>query len=368
VTQLVRPAIEALTPYQPGKPIEELQRELGLDRVVKLASNEGPFPPFRAALEAMERAAQELNRYPDGGAYRLHEVLADRHGVDAEMVCAGAGADGCLDLLSQAVLDPGDEVVCCWPSFPSYLIYAHKQGATPVTVPLRDHRYDLGAMLAAVTPRTKVVYVCHPNNPTGTMNTRDELDAFFARLPEDLLVVVDQAYFEYIERPDYPDAVEAYVKTGRRALVLRTFSKIYGLAGQRVGYAVGPPDVCAAMAKTRRPFDLTTTAQVAAVASVDDAEQLALRRALNAEGLVRLAGILRAHGLEPVTGAVGNFLFVELGEDARPLYERLLGEGVIVRPLHGFGAPTAIRVSVGTPEEHELLSVALGRVVARAAR
>jgi histidinol-phosphate aminotransferase len=368
VTPLVRPAIEALTPYQPGKPIEDVQRELGLDRVVKLASNEGPFPPFPAALEAMERAAQELNRYPDGGAYRLHEVLADRHDVAPGMVCAGAGADGCLDLLSQAVLDPGDEVVCCWPSFPSYLIYAHKQGATPVTVPLREHRYDLDAMLGAVTPRTKVVYVCDPNNPTGTMNTKDELDLFFDRVPEDVLVVVDQAYFEYIERPDYPDAVAAYVKTGRRALVLRTFSKIYGLAGQRVGYAVGPADVCAAMAKTRRPFDLTTTAQVAAVASVGEAEQLAVRRALNAEGLARLAEILRAHGLEPVDGAVGNFLFVELGEDARPLYERLLGEGLIVRPLHGFGAPTAIRVSVGTPEEHELLSAALGRVLARAAR
>jgi len=190
-----RPAVGGLTPYQPGKPVEEVQRELGLDRVVKLASNEGPFPPLPAALEAMERAATELNRYPDGGVYRLHTALAERSGVAFEDVCVGAGADGCIDMLSQAVLDPGDEVVCGWPSFPSYVIYAAKQGATVATVPLRDHRYDLDALLDAVTPRTKLLYVCHPNNPTGTMNTRAELDAFFDRVPDHVLVVVDQAYF-----------------------------------------------------------------------------------------------------------------------------------------------------------------------------
>jgi histidinol-phosphate aminotransferase len=363
---LFRPAVEGLTPYQPGKPVDDVQRELGLERVVKLASNEGPFPPFPAALEAMERASLELNRYPDGGAYRLHEALAARHGVHFEQVCAGAGADGCIDMLNQAVLDPGDDIVCGWPSFPSYVIYARKQGATARTVPLRDHRYDLDAILAAITPRTKIVYVCHPNNPTGTMNTRAELDAFFEGVPEHVLVVVDQAYFEYIGDPDYPDAVEAYLKAGRRVLVLRTFSKIYGLAGLRVGFAVGPADVCAAMSKTRRPFDVTTTAQVAALASLDDPEQIARRRALNAEGLLRLAGSLREHGLQPADGAVGNFLYVDTGEDAQPLFERLLREGVIVRPLHGFGAPTAIRVSVGTPDENEFFAHALGRVLARA--
>src|SRR5690348_12168771 len=171
---LVRPAIEDLTPYQPGKPIEDVQRELGLERIVKLASNEGPFPPFPAALEAMERAARELNRYPDGGSYRLHEALAARHGVAFEQIAVGAGADGCLDMLSQATLDPGDEVVCCWPSFPSYVIYARKQGASALTVPLREQRYDLDALAAAVTARTKLVFICHPNNPTGTMNTRED--------------------------------------------------------------------------------------------------------------------------------------------------------------------------------------------------
>jgi histidinol-phosphate aminotransferase len=363
---LFRPAIEELTPYQPGKPVEDVQRELGLERIVKLASNEGPFPPFPAALEAMAEAARELNRYPDGGIYRLHEALAARHGVQFEQIAVGAGADGCLDMLSQATLDPGDEVVCCWPSFPSYVIYARKQGASAVTVPLREQRYDLDVLADAVTHRTKLVYVCHPNNPTGTMNTKEELDRFFERVPEHVLVVIDQAYFEYIDRPDYPDAVEAYFKQGRRVVVLRTFSKIYGLAGLRVGYAVGPADVVSAMTKTRRPFDVTTQAQAAALASLDDDAEIARRRALNAEGLAQLDRTLRERGFAPGEGAVGNFLFVEVGDEAPRLYEALLREGVIVRPLAGFGAPRALRISVGSPEENVYFGEALGRVLARA--
>jgi histidinol-phosphate aminotransferase len=360
-----RPAVNGLTPYQPGKPVEDVQRELGLDRVVKLASNEGPFGPFPAALDAMERAARELNRYPDGGAYRLHAALADRHGLAFEEVAAGAGADGCIDMLSQAVLDPGDEVVCGWPSFPSYVIYALKQGAVPKTVPLRDHRYDLDALLAAVTPRTKLLYVCQPNNPTGTMNTRAELDAVFDRVPEHVLVVVDQAYFEYIDDADYPDAVEEYLKRGRRVIVLRTFSKIYGLAGLRVGYAVGPRRCIAAMAKVRRPFDITTPAQVAALASLDESAEVERRRAVNRDGLARLEAILREHGFEPVP-SVGNFVYAETGGDGAELFDRLLREGVIVRPLAGFGAPSAIRVSVGTPEENDFFAEALGKVLTTA--
>jgi histidinol-phosphate aminotransferase len=360
-----RPAVNALTPYQPGKPVEDVQRELGLDRVVKLASNAGPFGPFPAAAEAMQRAAADLNRYPDGGTYRLHAALADRHGVDLAEVCAGSGADGCIDMLSQAVLDPGDEIVCGWPSFPSYVIYARRQGATVRTVPLRDHRYDLEALLDAVTPQTKLVYICHPNNPTGTMNSREELDAYFERVPEHVLTVVDQAYFEYIDRGDYPDAIEAYLEHGRRVVVLRTFSKIYGLAGLRVGYAVGPRGVCAAMAKVRRPFDLVTTAQIAAVASMGDESELARRRAANAAGLTQLEEVLRRHGLQPVP-SVGNFLYAETGGDGNALFEQLLTQGVIVRPLAGFGSPTAIRVSVGTADEIDFLDAALGRVLAHA--
>ncbi|MFL5955653.1 MAG: histidinol-phosphate transaminase [Gaiellaceae bacterium] len=361
-----RPSVNALTPYQPGKPVEDVQRELGLERVVKLASNEGPFGPFHAATEAIERVTGELNRYPDGGAYRLHEKLAEWHGVDLADVAVGAGADGCIDMLSQAILDPGDEIVCGWPSFPSYVIYARKQGADAALVPLTEHRYDLDALLEAVTPRTKIVYICHPNNPTGTMNTTGELDAYFERVPGHVLTVVDQAYFEYIDRPDYPDAIERYLKAGRRTIVLRTFSKIYGLAGLRVGYAVGPGRCIAAMAKVRRPFDLTTPAQVAAVASIGEETEIARRRAVNADGIARLGSLLREHGFEPLP-SVGNFIYVETGNDANELFERLLREGVIVRPLSGFGSPGAIRVSVGTPEELDFFAAALDRVLQRTA-
>ena len=291
-----RQAIADLVPYEPGKPVEEVQRELGLDRVVKLASNEGPFPPFPAALEAIERSARDLNRYPDGGVWALRAALAERHGVAFENVVVGAGADGVIDLLSQATLDPEDEIVCGWPSFPSYVLDAAKLGAESRRVPLRDHTYDLEGLLAAIGPRTKLVYVCHPNNPTGTANGREELVRFLDRLPEHVLCVLDQAYFEYIDDPDYVDGLELF-REGRRIAVLRTFSKIYGLAGLRVGWGVAPVDVAAATSKVRRAFDVAATAQAAALASLDDAQEIARRRELNATGRERLAEILRGHGL-----------------------------------------------------------------------
>ena len=363
-----RPPVRDLVPYEPGKPVEEVQRELGLDRVVKLASNEGPFGPFPAALEAIARSAPELNRYPDGGAYRLRAALADLHGVRFEEVAVGAGSDGIVDGLSQMALDPGDEIVCGWPSFPSYAIDARKLGAIPKAVPLREYRYDLEAMLEAVTPRTKLVYVCHPNNPTGTMNTRAELDLFFDRVPEHVLTVLDQAYLEYIDDPDYADGIPEYLKSGRRVVVLRTFSKIFGLAGLRVGYALAPAAVVTALGKVRRAFDITTPAQEAALASLGDPQEIERRRSENAVQRPELGRILAEHGLEPVGRAVANFLYCDLGEDSRPLFEQLLQEGVIVRPAHGFGGPTAIRVTVGTAEENTFLAEALDRVQTMAAK
>jgi histidinol-phosphate aminotransferase len=342
-----KPAVNDLVPYEPGKPVEEVQRELGLERVVKLASNEGPYGPFPQAREAIAGCVDGLNRYPDGGAYRLRAALAERFDLRFEEVAVGAGSDGLVDCLTQAVLEPGDEIVCGWPSFPSYVIDARKVGAVPRTVPLRDGRYDLDAMLEAVGPRTKLVYVCLPNNPTGTTNTRAELD-------------------EYIDDPDYPDGVEDHLKRGRRVVVLRTFSKIYGLAGLRIGYGLAPAPLVTAIGKVRRAFDMTTPALEAALASLDSPDELARRRSENAKGLTELEGILRAHGLDPVGPAVANFLFAEVGEDARPFFEQLLHEGVIVRPTHGFGAPGAVRVTVGTHDDHEVLADALARVLAPA--
>ena len=251
--------------------------------------------------------------------------------------CVGAGADGCIDMLSQAILEPGDEVVCGWPSFPSYVIYASKLGAVPRMVPLADHRYDLDALLAAVTPRTKIVYVCHPNNPTGTMSTTDELDAFFERVPEHVLTVVDQAYFEYIDRPDYPDAIARYFRDGRRVAVLRTFSKIYGLAGQRVGYAVAPRSVCAAMTKVRRPFDVTSPAQAAAVASIGDDAELGRRRAANTAGLARLEAILRGAQARARARRSRTSSTPTAAATRTSCSSGCLREGVIVRPCGGFG-------------------------------
>jgi histidinol-phosphate aminotransferase len=357
-----KPAVRDLVPYEPGKPVEEVQRELGLERVVKLASNEGPFGPFPAALEAMARSAPELNRYPDGGAYRLRAALAELHDLRLEEVAVGAGSDGLVDGLCQAVLEPGDEIVCGWPSFPSYVIDARKLGAVPKTVPLHDYRYDLEAMLDAISPRTKLVYICHPNNPTGTMNTRAELDAYFDRAPEHVLTVLDQAYLEYIDDPQYADGIAEYLKPGRRVVVLRTFSKIFGLAGLRVGYALASAPVVTALGKVRRAFDVTTPAQEAALASLGNAAELERRRAENAVQRPRVEHILRDHGFEPAGPAVANFLYCDIGEDSRPLFEQLLREAVIVRPTHGFGGPEAIRVTVGTEEENTFLAEALERV------
>jgi histidinol-phosphate aminotransferase len=321
-----------------------------------------------AALEALERAAAELNRYPDGGAFRLRSALADRHGLRLEEVALGSGADGIVDCLSQLALDAGDEVVCGWPSFPSYVIYAAKLGATAHRVPLRHDRYDLDAMIEAIGPRTKLAYLCHPNNPTGTSNSRAELDAWFERVPAHVLTVLDQAYFEYVDDPDYADGVEQYLKAGLQVAVLRTFSKIYGLAGLRVGYALAPEAVVTAIGKVKRAFDVTTAAQEAALASLDAQGEVERRRRENEAGRAQLEEILRGNGLDPPGPAVANFLFAKVGDDARPLFEALLREGVIVRPTGGFGAPGAIRVTVGTPEENAFFGEALGRVLATAPR
>ena len=363
--RIFRPAIADLIPYEPGKPVEDVQRELGLARVVKLASNEGQFGPFPAALEAIERGARELNRYPDGGAYRLRSALAEKHGVERDNVALAAGADAVVMYLSLAVLDPGDEIVCGWPSFPSYVLDALKMGAEPRRVPLTDHRYDVDRILEHVGERTKIVYLCNPNNPTGTMVERTKIDEYFERVPEHVLTVLDEAYFEYVENPDYPNGIDEYFRRGRRTLVLRTFSKIYGLAGLRVGYGVGPAAVVTAIGKVRNAFEINQTAQDAAAAILGDEDEIARRRTITAEGRAQLERACTNLGLPVPRPAVANFVYAEVGSDARPVFDALLREGVIVRPLGPFGAPGAIRVTVGTAEENELFAAALERVLAR---
>ena len=358
---VIRRAVAELVPYEPGKPIGEVQREQGLEHVVKLASNEGPFGPFVAAQEAIARASLELNRYPDGGSWRLGHALAERHGVSFENVTVCSGADAVIGYLAMVALEPGDEAITGWPSFPSYVLDTLKLGGVPVRVPLRDDRFDLEAILAAITSRTKLVFIAAPNNPTGTTNSRAELEAYFANVPPHVLTVVDQAYFEYVEDPDYPDAIDEFQKAGSNVLVLRTFSKIFGLAGLRVGYGVGPVDVIAAIGKVRRAFDVSSIGQEAALASLADGDELARRRIANREAMAVLDATLRERGLEPVGPAVANFLFVRVG-DAVALNDALLRQGVIVRPLGPFGAPDALRITVGRPDEIAFLANALDAV------
>jgi histidinol-phosphate aminotransferase len=360
--RLIRPALDGLVPYEPGKPAETVQRELGLERVVKLASNEGPFGPFPEAVEAIARALSESNRYPDGGCYRLRQALAQRHGIAFEELVVAAGADAVIGYACQAALDPGDEVVTPWPSFPSYVLDPLKLAAVPVRVPLRDGRVDVDALLAAVTERTKLAFIPTVNNPTGTMLVRADLERFLDAVPDHVLTIVDEAYFEYVDDPSFPDAIEEAVKRGRRVLALRTFSKIYGLAGLRVGYGVGPASLITAIHKVRRAFDVTTPAQEAALASLEEAAELARRRAANRESMAMLDALLREHGFEPIAPAAGNFLFVDVGTDAAALNEALLRRGVIVRPMGSFGAPSALRITAGTPEEIAFLGEQLAAV------
>ncbi len=358
---VIRRAVAELVPYEPGKPVEEVQREHGLERVVKLASNEGPFGPFPAAREAIASATLELNRYPDGGAWRLGHALAERHGVRFENVTVCSGADAVIGYLAMVTLDAGDETITGWPSFPSYVLDTLKLGGVPVRVPLRDNRFDLDAILAAITSRTKLVFIAAPNNPTGTTSTRAELEAYFEQVPPHVLTVVDQAYFEYVEDPDYPDAIEQFARAGSNVLVLRTFSKIFGLAGLRVGYGVGPEEIIGAIAKVRRAFDVSSIGQEAALASLADGEELSRRRTVNGDARSVLEGVLRERGLEPAGPAVANFVFVQV-EDAAALNHALLRQGVIVRPLAPFGAPNALRITVGGPEEIAFLANALDEV------
>ena len=363
---LIRDAVHGLVPYEPGTPVETVQRELGLERVVKLASNEGPFGPFPAALEAIERAALDGNRYPDGGCYRLREALSEKHGVAFEETVVAAGADAVIGYVCLATLDPGDEIVTPWPSFPSYVIDPLKLGAVPSRVELREGVVDVDALLAAITPRTKLAFLPTVNNPTGTMTARDDLLRVVDEAPEHVLTVVDEAYFEYVEDPSFPDAIEEAAKRGRKVLALRTFSKIYGLAGLRVGYGVGAAEVVTAIRKVQRAFDVTMPAQEAALASLGETAELARRRAVNREAMTVLEEALRSRRLDPIGPAVGNFLFVDVGEDAASLNDALQRRGVIVRPMGSFGAPTALRITAGTPDEISFLAEQLDAVLAPA--
>jgi len=342
--------IRSINPYVPGKPIEELERELGISGSIKLASNESPLGPSPKALTAVKKVMEGLNRYPDGSGFYLSQALAKHLGVDIGQVILGNGSNELIELAVRTFVSPGDEVVSADPSFVVYKMITQAANGTNVIVPCKDMRHDLDAMADAITPRTKLVFIANPNNPTGTMNTKTEMDRFLSRVPGHVLVCVDEAYFEYVTRADYPDTLDA-LREGRNVLALRTFSKIYGLAGLRIGYALTRADIAAHLERVRSPFNTSSVAQAAAIAALDDHEWVASSHRANLEGLRYLAGELKALRL-PFTPSVANFILVHPPQDVRRLYESLLRQGVILRPMGAFGFPRSLRISVGTSSEN----------------
>jgi histidinol-phosphate aminotransferase len=351
---LLRPALAAVDPYEPGRPIEAVRLDTGIEEVVKLASNEGPFPPMPAAQQAIADAAAGLRMYPDPGCWSLRDALERRTLVPADRILPGNGVDSLIKLICLATVDPGDQVVMGWPSFISWRQATLMMGGEPVLVPLAANgAYDLDALLAAIGPRTKLVVIVSPNNPTGAAVSPADLESFLDRVPGHVLTVLDEAYFEYLPEGAHNGA--ELLRSGRPIAVTRTFSKIYGLAGLRVGYLMADTPLLGALARVRNIFDVGSLAQVAAVATLVEANaHLPERLALNVTERTRVDAALRDLGLAP-SPSDANFLFVDLGtaERANAAFDGLIHQGIIVRPARGFGAPTAIRVTIGWPHEND---------------
>ena len=355
--------ILGIAPYEPGKPIEELERELGIHDAIKLASNENPLPPSERVQKAIVAALPTLNRYPDGGGFYLRQALAKKHGVTPEHIVLGNGSNELIELLVHAFMRPGDEAVVPHPSFVVYPTSVQAAGGIRVVVMLRDYRLDLEAMGRAVTPLTKLVFIANPNNPTATMVTADEVERFMARVPDRTVVVFDEAYVEFAQGPDFPDSL-GYMKQGRKVVVLRTFSKAASLAGLRVGYGVADPDAVALLNRIRPPFNVNSLAQAAALAALDDEPHILECVRLIDAGRQFLYDEFKALGLKYVPSRA-NFILVDVGRSAAEIYQKLLREGVIVRPLTSFGMETALRITIGTPQENRRLVRALGAVLGK---
>jgi histidinol-phosphate aminotransferase len=355
--------ILGIAPYEPGKPVEELERELGISDAIKLASNENPLAPSDRVQKAIVAALATLNRYPDGSGYYLRQAIAKKHGVTPDHVILGNGSNELIELVAHTFLKPGDEAVVPHPSFVVYPMIVQAAGGIRVMVMLRDYRIDLEAMARAITPLTKLVFIANPNNPTATIVTADEVRAFMARVPERTIVVFDEAYIEFALGPDFPETL-AYMKEGRRVIVLRTFSKAASLAGLRVGYAVADPDAVSLMNRIRQPFNVNSLAQAAALAALDDeAHVLECVRMIEA-GRHYLYDEFKALGLGYVPSRA-NFILLDVGRSAADIYQRLLKGGVIVRPMTAFGMESTLRVTVGTPEENRRLVKSLRTVLGK---
>jgi histidinol-phosphate aminotransferase len=348
----VNRALDTLPSYQPGRLIEEVARELNLPagEIIKLASNENPLGPSPAALAAMQKVLANLHLYPDGNAFYLKQKLSEKLGITPNNLILGNGSNEIIEFVGHAYFAPGVDVVVSQFCFAIYPLVAKMMGANIITVPAKNHGHDLPAMLNAITPRTRVMFVANPNNPTGTLAAREEVIRLVNEVPDQVLLVMDEAYIEFLEEPvDLVPLVR--LGTRQNLLMMRTFSKIFGLAGLRLGYGIGHPDLIAALEKIRQPFNINSIAQAAALAALEDAEHMRKTRENNMRGLEFLSRKLRELNLEYVPSAA-NFVLVRVGEGQR-VFEAMQRQGVIVRPMGGYQLPEWIRISVGTPKENE---------------
>ena len=360
----LNPALACLPVYQPGRPIEEVARDLGLaaDNIIKLASNENPLGPSRLALAAMRQALRQVNLYPDGNAFYLKQKLAAKLGVAPAHLILGNGSNEVIELIGHALLAPGAEVVVSQYCFAVYPIVTALFGANLIVVPAKSYGHDLDAMLAAITPNTRIVFVANPNNPTGTAVSREELARFVTAVPANVLLALDEAYVEFLDEPlDLLPEIRNAAKPN--LILMRTFSKIYGLAGLRLGYGIGHPDFIAALEKIRQPFNINAVAQAGALAALDDAKHIERTRKVNSRGLRLYARTFRKLKLEFVRSS-GNFILVRVGDGQR-VFAELQKLGVIVRPMGGYQLPEWIRISIGTTQENARCVQALTTVLGR---
>lgn len=356
---LVPDYISSLVAYPPGKPIEEVERELGIKGSIKLASNENPLGPSSKAVEAINRHVSGIHRYPDGSCYYLKERLAERLGVPKGKIILGNGSNEIIELIVRAFLRPGDEAVMAHPAFIVYQLIVQAAGGKNVILPLKDFTHDLEAMGGAITDKTRLVFITNPNNPTGTIVRKSEFERFLKRVPDDVIVVMDEAYFEYVSDPEYPNGMD-YINE-RLVISLRTFSKIYGLAGLRVGYGVASEKIIGYLEKVRQPFNVNSLAQVAALAALDDQEHVEKSVRTNNEGLAYIYGELDKMGLNYVKSHA-NFLLIDMKGDGVSIYQKLMKEGVIARPMGIYDLKNYLRVTVGLPEENKRFIEALKKV------
>ena len=357
--------LDHLKPYVPGTPIEDVQRKYGLSHVIKLASNENPLGTSPKALAAIQDALSRLNFYPDSQCYNLRHAMADFLQVDPEQLVIGNGGDGIITQTCMAYLDQDSEVIVSRSSFPVYDNFTHIMRAKLIKTPLKDYGLDLDAMADAITDQTRIIFVCNPNNPTGTIVTADELDAFIARVPDHVLVVLDEAYYELVDSDDYPDSMKYIREERENVMILRTFSKVYGLAGIRLGYAIAMPSVLAPLNRAKEAFSVNLLAQAAGLAALQDQEFLTKTVQANHAARIWLYGQFERMGLSYVRSHT-NFILLHIGPNAGEVQQELLKSGVIVRPCDGYDLCDFLRVTVGTPEQNARFIEALEQILAAA--